>query len=57
MTLSQGSSKTMQKTQTFMLQFTTVAKIQLWNKNENDFMVWGYHSMRNSIKVLQYQEG
>lgn len=47
----------MQKTQTFMLQFTTVAKIQLWNKNENDFMVWGYHSMRNSIKVLQYQEG
>lgn len=33
------------------LQFIPVAKLQLWNRNENNIMVEGHHSMRNCTKV------
>lgn len=35
------------------LQFITLAKGQLWSSNESNFMVGGYHSMRNCIKMLR----
>ena len=41
--------------QIFTLLFITVAKLQLWSSNENNFMVGGgHHNMRNCIKTSQY---
>lgn len=50
-TLTQGSPKSIGKTQLFTLQFIAKAQLQLWSSNENSFMMGGgcYHSMRNCI--------
>jgi hypothetical protein len=39
--------------QIFTLWFTIVATLQLWSSNEDSFMVWGHHYMRNYIKGSQ----
>lgn len=50
MTLSpKGSPKTTGNTD-ITLQFKTVAKLQLWRSNENNFTVRGHHNMRNFRK-------
>jgi hypothetical protein len=38
MTLSWESPKTIENIKVFTLRFVTVAKLQLWSSNENDFM-------------------
>lgn len=46
---------TIQKT--FVLQFLTIEKSQLWVSNENNFVVVNRHNLTNWIKGLQYLEG
>jgi hypothetical protein len=39
----------------FTLEFITVAKLQLWSSNKNNFMVGGVpHNMKNCIKELRH---
>jgi hypothetical protein len=42
---------------TFVLQFITVAKLQLWSSNKNNFMIGVHYNMRNCIKGSQCMEG
>ena len=44
------------KTQIFTLQFVTVAKLQLWSSNNNNFMIGFHHHTKNCTKGSQHWE-
>jgi hypothetical protein len=54
-TLSQGLDIRYSAHQT--LWFITVAQLQLWSSNKNNFMVEGHHNTRTCIKGSQHWEG
>ena len=55
MPLSQKLPKTIEK-QLFTLWFTTVAKLQSWTNNKNNFMIGDHHNMRNYVKGSQWSK-
>lgn len=52
--ISQGSHITHPTYQIFPLQFVTAAKLQLTNRNENNFMTEGHYHLREYIKGSQH---
>lgn len=55
--LSQRLPKTILRIRYLHSRFVTVARLQLWSGNTNNFMVRDPHSLRNCIKRPQHLEG